>query len=139
MSTSTRTRGITVHRLITTDLAEKVTAKVREARPEETTISGVTFGIGSLAIAEHNGKTFVICDEGVGWEVSEDKPLELSVYVEHGPNSIAIIPSFAITLSPEQVAEHLPKGEAVDLADFIRAFGARLETNFRVWEDALTR
>jgi len=135
----TRTRGITLQRLITTSLAEAVVAKVREGKPEDADrISGVTFGVGDLAITEHKGTTYVICSEGVGWEVSEAEPLELSVYVEYGPSTMTIVPSFTLTLSPSQVAEYLPKGDDVDLADFIRAFGGRLEENFRIWERTLS-
>ena len=89
-----------------------------------------------LAIAERGDRLYVIGSEGVGYEVTEESPLEINF---HGrkESSFSMFPVVAATLSPAEVRD-LPTGEQVDLADHIRTFGGRLEDNFRLWYRTLT-
>lgn len=133
--TSTRTRGITVQRLDLTALKAQALTFLQQSKPD---VTGVMLSPGNLAIATTpSGKTFVVCDEGVGWEISADKPVVIDVSASR-ENSFDLLPSAAFTLREQEIAD-LPRGEEVDLADFIRAFGARLESNFHIWANTLSR
>lgn len=94
-------------------------------------------GFTPYAMAERAGRLFVICNEGVGWEVTDDKPLRLDLYLQ-SPGRIAIVPSYVAKLSPDEVRS-MATGPEVDLADHVRTFGDRLESNFWTWHHRLTR
>lgn len=91
---------------------------------------GTTYDVGLApwAAVEHGGRLYAICHEGVGYEVDEDRPLELPVY-KQVEGHISIFPTFTANLSPDEVRELMTDTE-VDLADHIRRFGSRLEDNF---------
>lgn len=80
------------------------------------------------AMAEHDGHLYVVCNEGVGWEVTDKDPLYLDLYA-HSENGISIFPTCQAKLSPAEVRE-LATDQEIDLADLIRTFGSRLESNF---------
>jgi hypothetical protein len=88
------------------------------------------------AMAERHGRLYVVCHEGVGWEVTDDRPLEVDVYAKR-PGHMSIMPSFVAKLSPAEVRE-LATDQTVDLADHVRQFGARLEGNFWSWHRRLS-
>lgn len=106
------------------------------AKSPHATADAYEISFGPYATAEVDGKLYVICNEGVGWEVTDEEPLELDLYVKK-PGTISIVPSLRATLSPAEVREHAT-GEKVDLADHVRRFGARLESNFWAWLDTLS-
>lgn len=90
-----------------------------------------SLGFTPYAYAEApDGDVYVICSEGVGWLVPNDG-LELDIYLNL-PGFIAVFPEWRVTLSPTEVREYAT-GETVDLADHVRQFGARLESNFWGW------
>lgn len=97
-----RTRGITVRTLDMSDAAE---------RP----VYGYALGRGN------DGKTYVICTEGVGWEVTPDRPLFVDTW------------SGGYDMPLSEVVDRAAHGEDVDLADHVRTFGSRLESNFHMW------
>jgi len=69
-------------------------------------------------IFNKGGNARVICTEGVSWVV----PDEGFKFNDYDPTA----PAYTI-----EGLKELYTGEVVDLADFIRVFGARLESNFR--------
>ena len=69
---------------------------------------------------DSNGRVHVLCSEGVGWTIT-DKPFTTD---------------FAGDWTMQQIADLLTDGserKVIDLADFIREFGFRLENNFHLW------
>lgn len=75
---------------------------------------------------EDNATTWaVICTEGVGWVADEYNAIEITVLGHFGQNS-------RMFLYVERIPEMFT-GETVDLADYIRTFGDRLERNFDLW------
>lgn len=72
----------------------------------------------------------VICEEGVGWEVVDG---EVGVLVHAGMFIMDTIrlPIDAVLAAAEESTE-------VELADSIRRFGDRLETNFNIWYQFVT-
>lgn len=84
-----------------------------------------------------DGKLYAVNTEGVGREVSDEKPLVLPLYL-HGEGWFAMAPNYEVTLTPEQVRELADGGDEVDLADHVREFGDRLEVNFGIWHRTLT-
>jgi hypothetical protein len=87
-------------------------------------------GFEPWAYTEHDGRHFVICNEGVGYEVSMDEPWEVPLYSRR-KGFVSILPSWTVPLTPGEIAPMA--GEEIDLADLIRSFGARLEQNFWIW------
>lgn len=106
---------------------------------------------GKIAFAQtKTGHLYTVCTEGVGPEfgVTFDDPLEVefhgSYYArdEHGEinpssHSFDFLPFASSTLNPDKILSY-PVAEEVDLADFIRSFGARLENNFWMWFKVLS-
>ena len=145
MYSEDRARGITVQVLDMSALELQALNFRKISRPEcyEARIHG-----GEVAIHKSkNGHLYSICTEGVGQIVSADEPIELNfhgsyhVYNEDGeinPNShtFDMFPFASIELDNEELKSY-PVKEEVDLADFVRTFGARLESNFWLWYNTL--
>lgn len=67
-----------------------------------------------------DGRMLMVHREGVGYEVSDEKPWRFNDFDPSAP-----------TFTPEDLLEvSLHSGVVVDLADWIRTFGSRLEVNF---------
>jgi hypothetical protein len=145
---SERPRGVTVKVLDLTDLAQEALEWRQKTRPEcfKATIYG-----GDWAVAKDcYGTLFAICTEGVGFEVSEDEPLELEFHgnysvtenVIEGPNphktTFDVLPFGSYELVPQDLLDYPVKDE-MDLADFVRTFGSRLESNFWLWFKELSK
>lgn len=94
---ATRTRGINVQTL-------------------DLTVDGMTTALAF----DPSGKAYVICTEGVGWEVGSGFKVN-----DYDPSA----PAYTVS---DLVHDHTT-GETVDLADFVRTFGSRLEANFGTW------
>jgi hypothetical protein len=75
-----------------------------------------------------DAKFAIICGEGVGWE--DDSYNLLTI-----PVSVGFASEGKVELSVDVVQSCL-KGTYIDLADFVRVFGDRLETNLRIWQNA---
>lgn len=73
-----------------------------------------------------DGRTYVICSEGVGWEVTEDRPLIVDTFGGE----------YVMPLT--EVRERAENGTDVDLADHIRTFGSRLDSNHYMWTARLS-
>lgn len=82
-----------------------------------------------------NGRVYVICNEGVGWEVHEGKPFPVDLWLETDTSS-ELSPRHRVWLTPDEVLSRVT-GKTVDLADLIRTFGDRLENNFDLWHRRL--
>lgn len=74
------------------------------------------------ALATAGADTYVICSEGVGWKVSDSEPLTVDRW--NGA---------AYDMPLTEVLHRADNGTDVDLADFVRTFGSRLESNFHAW------
>lgn len=84
--------------------------------------------------------TFVLNSEGVGAEdpIDEENSLEIGLYktFPEEEKKVQIFPSIWAVLNLKDI-EDLPVEEEVNLKDFIRSFGRRLETNFKAWDEKL--
>ena len=84
--------------------------------------------------------TFVLNSEGVGAEdpISEENSLEIGLYktFPKEEKKVQIFPAVWGVLDLKDV-EGLPVVEEVNLKDFIRSFGSRLECNFEAWDEKL--
>jgi hypothetical protein len=125
-----RSRGIFVDVVDFSKLEAEALAWRQESNPDCTKVS-----------------VFAICHEGVGFEVSDEEPLELEFHgnylsrnedgvVQANVTTFDFMPFGSYSITPEDLAEY-PIKETVDLADFVRTFGARLENNFWLWFDEL--
>lgn len=130
-----RARGITLTLLDLTHVTAQARKEIAPAEPNPQEVD-VSLGFEPYAMAEHGGKLYVVCHEGVGWEVTDDDPFPLDLYVSR-PGHLAIAPRFSALLRPEEVRAAATE-QTVDLADHVRRFGSRLEANFWTWHRALT-
>ena len=74
------------------------------------------------------GKVATLCSEGVGWETNDDTG-SLPIIVWHGWQQDYVY-------LPEAHVVSCVSDEVVDLAEFVRVFGGRLENNFHIWLNA---
>jgi hypothetical protein len=82
-----------------------------------------------LGFNDTDMKMWMVNTEGVGWEVDSDGNIGVWVRPAGGWFSEVRVPI------PEAVLRGLQTMEMVDLADHVRAFGDRLESNFSLWFD----
>lgn len=136
-----RERGVMLRRLDPEALGELAVGHLRVMAPSNN-YTGARF---SMAYAEvtHGEDTYVICTEGVGWKVEWSKPLCLGVIPswldDDGEPQSSFTDTATVYLSPYEVKRLADAStEVVDLADFVREFGDRLEGNFWHWHRTLT-
>ncbi len=77
-----------------------------------------------LAVVRTAEGIATICTEGVGWNMTEDGLLGIEIR----SNYMTQYPDIPAQLVLDSLAQ-----DTVELADFIRRFGDRLETNFGIW------
>jgi hypothetical protein len=140
-----RPRGTMLRKIDGKRLSEAACAKVNAWLAEHAADAGETMVemtpvYPPLAVSDTDAGLFVVCSEGVGWEVREDKPLtdvpfsarwtdrEGKPYANTGGGSYN-----AFSLTAEEVRQLAKGGEEIDLADLVRSFGDRLENNFSLW------
>lgn len=93
-----------------------------------------------------NGEIYALGTEGVGPDspISDDNPLSVSVWIrktEADPAKaefISMFPSAQFKLGPDEV-RNLATGEPVNLADWVRTFGSRLDGNYEGWRKLLVQ
>jgi hypothetical protein len=76
-----------------------------------------------------NGKNGVatVIDEGVGWYADANGKLPINYWGKNGSGGY-------LDITPEELAP-LISDETIDLADHVRVFGDRLETNLWIWQN----
>ena len=97
----------------------------------------------SWGIVETPQGIFALCTEGVGPGdvITDEAPLVIDVnYRIDNPDgkggSFSAFPVASFTLNDEEVRE-FATGEPVNLAEWVRTFGNRLEVNYEGWRRAL--
>lgn len=123
-----RERGTTL-RLLDLSRAEAMClTAAQEADPEKPpTRMEAGFAPWGVGVKE-DGTIVAVCCEGVGYEVTDENPLQIGMY-PRWDKSFGIMPSWIATLRPSDLQEYLTN-DTIDLADLIRSFGQRLEDNF---------
>lgn len=134
-----RTRGITLKVLDLSPLKPDIIKFVQEGK--DPTVTDVSFHFRWATITDEFGRQHLICDEGVGAVFSDESPMQIDAWdateridPETGNKTFSTMAIVSVHLKPEDIAD-LPVIEEVDLADFVRVFGARLERNF--WDNYL--
>ena len=115
---SQRTKGTIVHVLD----VEKATAflKVKLDAPD------VDFSAERMAIVNGENGVATLLDEGVGWFADKNGKLPINYWGKNGMSGY-------LDITPAELAP-LISDETIDLADHVRVFGDRLETNLAVWQ-----
>lgn len=136
-----RMRGIIVKVLDLDPLKPQI---IEFLQTKDPTVTDIRFGYRWSTIVDEYGRHHLICDEGVGAIFSDDSPIAIDAWdnterfdPETGNRQMSLIAAATIRLTPADVAD-LPVTEEVDLADFIREFGARLERNFWINYETIT-
>jgi hypothetical protein len=106
-----RTRGIVVRTFDASSVGDNGTA------------GPPMFAPYAYAVAA-DGRHYVICSEGVGWEVTDDRPLTVQTYAGT---------TYELSLFDVQWRAAADDASDVDLADHIRTFGSRLDANHYGW------
>ena len=111
-----RTKGVMVHLL---DL-DKANAYFANEIPE------YNGKVDYMAVVVTEKGLATLCTEGVGWNADEkgNVPINISWGMSQGYRDI-----------PVEDLPALVSDEMIDLADFIRVFGDRLESNFSIWKN----
>jgi hypothetical protein len=136
-----RARGVTLRLLDLSGIEEVALERYNQHLAIDGKEPATAMRVGSdpYAVIEKDGTMYVVCNEGVGWEITDEHPLEIDLYPHRdkdGKQSFSIFPAMSASLKPEDVRDRTTETE-VDLADHIRTFGARLESNFNEWYRAL--
>ena len=101
--------------------------------------------LGTYGYVDTADGMFVLDKDGVGASdpLKDGEKMFIQLHAstyknaEHeGPHTFDISPSVVIQLTPVAIQQRAT-GETVLLHDFIRKFGSRLESNYRVWKNAL--
>ena len=79
----------------------------------------------SMVVVNGEKGIATVCGEGVGWFIDGEGLLPVNYHVGQ-------FGSGYIDITPEELMP-LISNETIDLADFIRSFGDRLENNFYSW------
>ena len=120
-----RPAGRMLHRLNTETIKPVI-----EQTLIERGIGSPQFEVDEMVVARVKGDTFAtICTEGVGWSVDSEGTLPITLFTQNGMRQDYI------DLPVDVVLAHVSE-EQVDLAQFVRVFGARLENNFHIWLNA---
>lgn len=128
-----RTPGVTVE---TVDLSALVAEAAETRRQERPEVTSLDTGLDWARAVSPDGRLYLICDEGVGWEATEDTPVIVDLH-EHTAKGTDMLPCTALVMTPECIRA-LPATGTQDLSQFIRTFGRRLDDNFRQWFNALS-
>lgn len=137
-----RERG-TMLRLLDMEKLHALVLPDAEVRAPEMTVFEVSFQPWAYGVAP-DGRAYVICNEGVGWEVDyEDRKVHIDVHgsrpkADESGKVFSILPAVTAIMDRADVEEILTD-EEIDLADLIRSFGQRLETNFALWRRTFTK
>jgi hypothetical protein len=95
-------------------------------------------------VVEIGDDLYALCTEGVGPDtpVTDEKPLVLDLFVRRYENDseserfISMFPAATVKLKPENLREAMTE-QQVPLDEYIRSFGARLESNYEQWRMTL--
>ena len=113
-----RTKGTVCHILD----VEKATAFLKE----KLDAPDVDFSAEPMAIVNGENGVATLLTEGVGWYADAKGKLPINYYGKNGMSGY-------LDITPEELAP-LISDETIDLADFVRIFGDRLETNLSIWQ-----
>ena len=115
---SLRTKGTVCHILD----VEKATAFLKE----KLDAPDVDFSAERMAIVNGENGVATLLDEGVGWYADKNGKLPINYWGKNGMSGY-------LDITPEELAP-LISDETIDLADHVRLFGDRLETNLTIWQ-----
>jgi hypothetical protein len=134
-----RATGVTVKVLDLSELHDMALERFQQNKPDMKKIRTERLG---LIANDFDGRYYVISDEGVGGEITDTEPYAIELWdnTDYGTGtfdwlSMMPIGSYKLRLTD---ALELP-GETVDLSQFVRSFGARLEGNFWLWYETVTK
>lgn len=116
---SSRTFGTIVHVLD----VEKATQFIKDHFNDQ------TFDVKAERMAIVNGKNGLatVVTEGVGWYADKDGGIPINYWGKNGQSGY-------IDITVDQL-KTLISDETIDLADHVRVFGDRLETNLYLWQN----
>lgn len=132
---SDRVRGVLLAKL---DLGEDLAACLRSGKTDfdpEYTKARLQQDLAVFWGRDHSA--WVVGTEGVGWKVTPTKPLVVDVFLSK-EGSFDILPRYNLKLTYEDLAPR-ETDELVDLADWVRVFGSRLEENFWLWHHTIAQ
>lgn len=118
---SERKAGYEVHLLDT----EKLTGYIQELWGTQTPTPRAT----RQAIARTKQGVAVIVGEGVGWYVNDDDTFDIEYTNGMG---------YYYTKIPAHLVLGAVSAERVELRDFVRSFGSRLDSNCYLWQSAIS-
>jgi len=136
--TKNRESNVEVTLIDLSDECEKSLPKFQQHNPDIARI----YHVGQFGFIETTDGLFALNDDGVGDTdpITDTNPLQIGICAEYnreGKKSFDAFPQWIVKLTPDDIRRFA--GEKQNLADFIRTFGSRLQTNFEKWNDFLSR
>lgn len=128
--------NVTVKPLDFTPVLNELLEYIKQ-KPDFADVSSLSVTYGYGLVSNTKGETFLICTEGV---IENAKPITnrskraIGVHTHRKTEkgeSFSICPRFEIKFNLKEL-EKLATSEPVNLANFIRVFGHRLESNYNV-------
>lgn len=121
-------RSSVVLDIVTWDAYQAEALKLVEERFADKAVIGVSFApFHKAAIVERGETLYVVCDQGVAYMCDGREPFELPVSPE--VTDAVIICDLSIKLWPDDLLR-CRTGEQINLTNFVRTFGRRIEENF---------
>lgn len=97
---------------------------------------------GEVGIVRTKKGIFVLDNEGIHDRHPMSKtnrwPIDLYAYRDDDGMSMDMIPLMVINIGPDEL-KHIPIKETKPLEEFVRKFGARLEANYELCREHLTK
>lgn len=127
-----RVRGCLVYTLDMKALEEKV-LEIMSAYEGESVedLRAQNAGLADRSLVfgfDDKGRAWIVGTEGVGWKADESDNFNIRMQFGFGSTGYTVA-------VPHAVMRKLRSNEMVDLADHVRIFGDRLESNFSLWFD----
>lgn len=113
-----RTKGTVVHLLD----VEKATQFIKDYFQDQ----DANITADRMVIVNGEKGVATVVDEGVGWYADKEGKLPINYFGQYGSGGY-------IDITPYELAT-LISDETIDLADHVRTFGDRLETNLYIWQ-----
>lgn len=129
--------GITVKAVDMAAIIAEVAPKIKQEHPEYVSID-THYPIG---VVETPNGYFILDMDGVmdANPITKENPYPLGLYCSKEENSIAIFPTFKLNITDETIKTEFKYIEEVPLEKFIRVFGSRLESNYYILKQELTK
>ena len=143
-----RARGVTVKVLDLSALEAQALEYRQRTNPD--CYEARVYASPHAVVEAKDGTLWTICVEGVMYPIDKEQGFVAQFHgsyhlrndegeIEPNKHTFDMMPFGSVEISTEDLLREYPVKEEVDLADFVRTFGTRLESNFWAAYDELNK